>query len=249
MDIRITITRLMAGLAAMIAALALPGQVEAMANRSINLTGPVWDYYTAHAYREAPVLAELRAETAKLGGSAQMQIGPEQGAFMGMIASLMGAREIIEFGTFTGYSSLAMALAAPEARIIAVDVSEEWTATARRYWEKAGVASRVTLRLDGGAAAIADLFKQGRAESFDLAFIDADKTGYDAYYEGALKLLRKGGLIMVDNVLWDGDVADAAKKDADTEAIRAINAKIRADARVTLCMVPIGDGLTMARKG
>jgi predicted O-methyltransferase YrrM len=239
----------MAGLAAAIAALVLLGQVETMTNRTINLTGPVWDYYTAHAYREAPVLAELRAETAKLGGSAQMQIGPEQGAFMGMIAALMGAREIVEFGTFTGYSSLAMALGAPEARITAVDINAEWTAIGQRHWEKAGVASRITLRLDGGAAAIADLLGKGRANTFDLAFIDADKTGYDAYYEGALKLLRPGGLVMIDNVLWDGDVADLAKKDADTEAIRALNAKVRADERVTLCMVPIGDGVTMARKG
>jgi caffeoyl-CoA O-methyltransferase len=219
-----------------------------MTNRTINFTGPVWDYYAAHAYREPPVLAELRAETAKLGGAAQMQIGPEQGAFMGMVAGLMDAREIIEFGTFTGYSSLALALGAPEARITAVDVSAEWTAIGQRYWQKAGVASRITLRLDGGTAAIADLLRHGRTGTFDLAFIDADKTGYDAYYEGALKLLRPGGLIMIDNVLWDGEVANPAKKDADTEAIRALNAKVRGDERVTLCMVPIGDGVTMARK-
>jgi predicted O-methyltransferase YrrM len=219
-----------------------------MTNRTIAVTGRLWDYYAAHAYREPPVLAELRAETAKLGGSAQMQIGPEQGAFMAMVAALMDAREIIEFGTFTGYSSLAMALGCPQARITAVDINAEWTAMGRRYWEKAGVASRIDLRLDGGAAAIADLLEKGRADSFDLAFIDADKTGYDTYYEGALKLLRPGGLVLIDNVLWDGDVADPAKQDADTAAIRKLNAKVRADERVTLCMVPIGDGLTMARK-
>ncbi|MFN0192559.1 MAG: class I SAM-dependent methyltransferase [Aestuariivirga sp.] len=220
-----------------------------MSNRTINLTGPVWDYYSAHAYRESSILAELRAETAKLGGSAQMQIGPEQGAFMGMLAALMGAKQVIEFGTFTGYSALAMALGAPEAKITAVDVSAEWTAIGRRYWDKAGVGQRITLRLDGGVAAIADLLGQGHAGAFDLAFIDADKTGYDAYYEGSLKLLRRGGLILVDNVLWDGDVANPEKKDADTEAIRALNTKIKADPRISLCMVPIGDGLTMARKG
>ncbi len=192
-------------------------------------------------------MANLRAETVKLGGDAAMQIGPEQGAFMGMIAALMGAREIVEFGTFTGYSSLAMLLAS-EARITCIDVSEQFTSIARDYWKNAGVGSRVTLRLDGGHAAIADLLGQGRAGSFDLCFIDADKPSYDAYYEGALKLLRMGGLIMIDNVLWGGDVADPAKTDADTTALRALNSKIKSDARVALAMVPIGDGLTLARK-
>ena len=218
-----------------------------MTGKTIGLSGALYDFYAAHAYREPDVLKELRAETAKLGGNAAMQIGPEQGAFMGLLVKLMGARRVIEFGTFTGYSSLAMALAGAT-RITCADISKEWTDIGRRYWEKAGVADRIDLHLDGGNAVIERLLSNGEDGTFDLAFIDADKTGYDAYYEGALKLLRPGGLILVDNVLWGGAVADPAKADADTEAIRAIDAKIAGDARVDICMVPICDGLTMARK-
>jgi predicted O-methyltransferase YrrM len=178
---------------------------------------------------------------------AGMQIAPEQGAFMGMIAAVMDARHILEIGTFTGYSSLAMALSCG-AHITCVDVSEKFTSMARTYWATAGVADRVTLRLDGGHVAIADLLAHGKAGSFDLCFIDADKTSYDTYYEGALKLLRVGGLVMIDNVLWDGDVADASKTDDDTSALRVLNAKIKSDTRVAMVMVPIGDGMTLARK-
>jgi predicted O-methyltransferase YrrM len=218
-----------------------------MTGKTIGLTGALYDYYAAHAYREPEVLKELRLETAKLGGDAQMQIGPEQGAFMGLIVKLMGAKRALEFGTFTGYSSLAMALAGAE-RITCADVSKEWTDIGRKYWSKAGVTDRIDLHLDGGKAVIGRLLHSGAAGTFDLAFIDADKTGYDAYYEGSLELLRKGGLVLVDNTLWGGDVADPAKKDADTQAIRALNAKIAKDARVEICMTPICDGLTMARK-
>jgi len=219
-----------------------------MSNTTINLTGAIATYYNGHAYREPAVLAELRSITArKAGGNAGMQIAPEQGAFMGMIAGLMEARHIIEIGTFTGYSSLAMALGS-KAHITAVDVSEEWTSIARDHWLKSGVASRITLRLDGGHAAIADLLARGRGGQFDLCFIDADKSSYDAYYEGALTLLRVGGLVMIDNVLWGGEVADNSINDADTSALRALNTKIRSDPRVSLAMVPIGDGLTLARK-
>ncbi len=219
-----------------------------MSNTTINLTGAIATYYAAHAYSEPQVLTELRALTAeKTGGNAAMQIAPEQGAFMGLIAGIMNAKHILEIGTFTGYSSLAMALGC-QAHITAVDVSEEWTSIARTFWEKAGVASRITLRLDGGHAAIGGLLKSGLAGKFDLCFIDADKSSYDAYYEGALKLLRAGGLIMIDNVLWDGAVADAAKNDGDTLALRSLNSKIKEDARVSVAMVPIGDGLTLARK-
>ena len=154
-------------------------------------------------------------ETASLGSNAGMQIGPEQGAFMSLIVKLMGARRVIEFGTFTGYSSLAMALAGAT-RITCADVSKEFTDIARRFWAKAGVADRIELHLDGGNAVIARCLADGEAGTFDLAFIDADKSGYDAYYEGALKLLRPGGLVLVDNTLWGGDVADAGGKDADT---------------------------------
>jgi predicted O-methyltransferase YrrM len=219
-----------------------------MSNTTINLTGAIATYYNDNAYREPAVLAELRSITArKTGGNAGMQIAPEQGAFMAMIAGLMEARHIIEIGTFTGYSSLAMALGS-KAHITAVDVSEEWTAIARDHWLKGGVASRITLRLDGGHAAIADLLTRGRGGEFDLCFIDADKSSYDAYYEGALTLLRVGGLVMLDNVLWGGKVADSSINDADTLALRALNTKIRSDPRVSLAMVPIGDGLTLARK-
>ncbi len=217
-----------------------------MTGKTIGLKGDLYDYYAAHAYREPDVLKELRLETAKLT-QAGMQIGPEQGAFMGLLVKLMGARRIIEFGTFTGYSSLAMALAGA-AKITCADVSKEWTDIGRKYWIKAGVADRIDLHLDGGNAVIDRLLKNGEAGTFDLAFIDADKTGYDDYYEGALKLLRAGGLILIDNTLWGGEVADFKVTDADTNAIRAINSKVAKDNRVEICMTPICDGLTMARK-
>ncbi len=218
-----------------------------MAGKTIGLNGPLESYYRAHAGREPAILAELRAETAKLGSSADMQIGPEQGAFMALLVKLMGARRILEIGTFTGYSTLAMALAG-DVRIVAADVSREWTDIGRRYWARAGVADRIDLHLDGGAATIARLEAAGEAGTLDLAFIDADKSGYDAYYEGALRLLRPGGLLLIDNVLWGGDVADPTKSDADTAAIRALNAKVAADSRVEHAMVPLSDGLTLARK-
>lgn len=218
-----------------------------MTGKTIGLEGRLYDYYAAHGYREPEILKELRLETAKLGGNAQMQIGPEQGAFMAMLVKLMGAKRILEIGTFTGYSSLAMALAG-DVKIIAADVSEEWTTVARKFWKKAGVEGRIDLRLGPGAETIQHLLKAGATGSFDLMFIDADKTSYDIYYEGGLKLLRTGGVMLIDNVLWSGSVADPSKKDEDTSALRALNAKIMSDARVDLVMVPICDGVTMARK-
>ncbi len=218
-----------------------------MTGKTIGLEGRLYDYYAAHAYREPEVLKELRVETAKLGGNARMQIGPEQGAFMAMLVKLMGAKRILEIGTFTGYSSLAMALAG-DVKIIAADVSEEWTKVARRYWKKAGVQGRIDLRLGAGAETIQQLLKSGEASRFDLMFIDADKTSYDIYYEGGLKLLRPGGVMLIDNVLWSGSVADPSIKDEDTIALRVLNTKIIADERVDLVMVPICDGVTMARK-
>jgi len=218
-----------------------------MTGKTIGLEGRLYDYYAAHGYREPEVLKELRVETAKLGGPSAMQIGPEQGAFMGMLVKLMGAKRILEIGTFTGYSSLAMALAG-DVKIIAVDVSEEWTNVARKYWKKARVENRIELRLGPGAEIIEQLLKAGEASRFDMMFIDADKTSYDIYYEGGLKLLRPGGVILIDNVLWSRSVADPSKPDEDTSALRALNAKIMVDARVDLVMVPICDGVTMARK-
>jgi predicted O-methyltransferase YrrM len=218
-----------------------------MTGKTIGLEGRLYDYYAAHGYREPEILKELRAETAKLGGLAQMQIGPEQGAFMAMLVKLMGAKRILEVGTFTGYSSLAMAMAG-DVKIIAADVSEEWTNVARKYWKKAGVDGRIELRLGPAAETLEQLLKVGEASRFDLMFIDADKSSYDIYYEGGLKLLRSGGVMLIDNVLWSGSVADPAINDEDTSALRALNTKIMADARVDLVMVPICDGVTMARK-
>jgi len=218
-----------------------------MSTTTLGFSGEVEAYFRSHACREPAILAELRSETAKLGGDAVMQIAPEQGAFMGLLAQLMDALRILEIGTFTGYSSLALALAS-DASITTVDVSEEWTNVARRFWKKAGVDHRLTLRLDGGHSAIADLLAGGAAGTYDMCFLDADKSSYDAYYEGCLKLLRRGGLMMIDNVLWGGDVADLTKTDADTTALRTLNAKVKSDARVQFSMIPIADGLTLARK-
>jgi len=219
-----------------------------MSSRTLSLDDRLYDYLLANSLREPAVLAELRAETATLPG-ALMQISPEQGQFMQLLARLLGAKRCIEIGTFTGYSSLAVALALPaDGRILCCDVSDEYTQVARRYWAKAGVADKVTLALGPALATLDAMLAKGDAGRFDMAFIDADKAGYDAYYERCLRLLRPGGLILIDNVLWSGDVADPAKDDADTQAIRALNAKLAKDERVDLSLLPVGDGLTLARK-
>jgi caffeoyl-CoA O-methyltransferase len=177
-----------------------------------------------------------------------MQIAPEQGQFMALLVRLTGARRILEIGVFTGYSSLAMALAlGRDARFTCCDISEEYTAVARKYWAKAGVADRIELKLGPAAETLKGLLKGSEGE-IDFAFIDADKTNYETYYDLALQLLRPGGLIAIDNVLWGGDVANPKKMDEDTEAIRRINKKVHADERVDVSLVPIGDGLTLARK-
>lgn len=218
-----------------------------MANRSIQITDRLYDYMIANSVREAPILAELRAETAGMP-HAMMQIGPEQGQFMALLVRLMGARNIVEVGTFTGYSSLAMALAAKDARITCCDISEEYTAVARRYWARAGVADRIDLRLGPAAKTLEGMLADGARGKVDFAFIDADKTNYARYYELILEMLRPGGLVAIDNVLWGGEVADPAVNDQDTVAIRGVNKKVLADERVDLSLVPIGDGLTLARK-
>jgi caffeoyl-CoA O-methyltransferase len=194
------------------------------------------------------VLRRLREETAGLE-HADMQIGPEQGQLMALLLELLDARRVLEIGTFTGYSALVMALALPEdGRVVACDVSEEWTSIGRRYWEEAGVAHKIDLRLAPAAETLQALLADGREGTFDFAFIDADKEGYDRYYELALRLVRTGGLVAIDNTLWEGKVADPSATDADTEAIRALNAKLRTDERVTLSLLPVGDGLTLALK-
>ena len=214
-----------------------------MSNRTINLTDEVIDYVRRVGVREHPVLARLREETASLP-MAQMQIAPEQGAFMSLLVKLIDARRILEIGTFTGYSSTAMALAMPaDGRIVCCDVSEEWTDVARRAWADAGVADRVDLRLAPATETLATL-DDG---SFDLAFIDADKTGYDAYYTGCLRLVRPGGLILIDNTLQDGRVADDGADDENVRAIRGLNARIAADEQVDAVLLPLADGLTLVR--
>jgi predicted O-methyltransferase YrrM len=206
------------------------------------------EYIRSVTLREPEVLRRLREETAKLPNSI-MQIAPEQGQFMGMLMRLLGAKRTLEVGVFTGYSSTSVALALPDdGKIIACDVSAEYTSVARRYWREAGVEHKVDLRLAPAVDTLDSLLAEGRSGAFDFAFIDADKENYDRYYERALKLLRPGGLIAVDNVLWHGKVLDDSIQDADTRAIRALNEKLHGDERVWLSLVSIGDGLTLACK-
>jgi predicted O-methyltransferase YrrM len=219
-----------------------------MSNRTLGLSDAVYAYLLEASLREPPLLKALREETAKMP-EANMQISPEQGQFMALLARLMDARRCIEVGVFTGYSSLALALALPESgRIIACDVSEEWTRVARRYWREAGVAHKIDLRIALAIDTLRSLRANGGDGSFDFAFVDADKTSYGDYYEELLKLLRPGGLIAIDNTLWAGKVADPDVQDEDTVAIREFNAKLLADQRIDLSLVPIADGLTLARK-
>lgn len=219
-----------------------------MSSRTLQMTDRLYDYLLQASLREPPLLAELRAETAKLP-MAGMQISPEQGQFMAFLVETIGARRTVEVGTFTGYSALCVALVLPAGgKVIACDISEEYTAVGRRYWSRAGVADKIDLRLAPALDTLGRLLADGGAGSIDFAFIDADKREYDAYYEAVLKLLRPGGVIAIDNVLWSGAVADPARQDDDTRAIRALNEKLKADPRISLSLVPIGDGLTLARK-
>jgi predicted O-methyltransferase YrrM len=216
--------------------------------RTIDLTDKLYDYMLEVSLREAPLLARLREETARLP-MAGMQIGPEQGQLMALLARLVGARQCLEIGSFTGYSALVVALALPaDGRIIACDIDAKTTAIARRYWTAGGVADKIDLRLAPALATLDALLAERREGSFDFAFIDADKENYDAYYERVLRLLRVGGLIIIDNVLWSGAVADLRRKDADTTALRALNRKLRDDERVDLSLLPLADGITLARK-
>ncbi len=218
-----------------------------MSDRTLNLDDTLYQYLLDASLREHPVLAELRALTHR-HPLARMQISPEQGQFMALLVKLIGARSTLEIGVFTGYSALAVALALPQdGRIVACDVSREYTDVGRTYWDKAGVAAKIDLRLAPAVDTLDGLIAEGQAGRFDFAFIDADKTSYDAYYERCLTLLREGGLIAIDNVLWGGHVARPAEDD-DTAAIQALNRKLHGDARVDLSMLPISDGLTLARK-
>lgn len=221
-----------------------------MANRTIQVTDTLYDYILSASAREPEILTRLRQETAeRTGDRRNMQIAPDQGQFMALLVRLMRARKTLEVGVFTGYSSLAVALALPEdGQIVACDVSEEWTSIARRYWEEAGVASKIDLRLAPALESLDALVGAGEAGTFDFAFIDADKGNYAGYYERSLALLRPGGLIAVDNTLWSGKVADPSVDDPDTASMRAFNEKLHGDDRVDLSLLSIGDGLTLARK-
>jgi len=205
-------------------------------------------YLLSVSLREPPVLRSLREETDR-SERAGWEIAPEQGQFLALLVQLMGARQIIEIGVFAGYSALWTALALPEdGRIIACEISEQYTSIARRYWKEAGVDNRIGLRIGPALNTLRGLLSGGQQGRFDLVFIDADKTNYEGYYECALELLRSGGLIAVDNVLWSGRVLDAQSTEPDTLAVRAFNQKLLSDTRVSLSMVPIGDGLTLALK-
>ena len=219
-----------------------------MSHRTIVMSDPLYDYLLGMSLRETVLLNRLREETAKLPRGT-MQISPEQGQLMSLLVKLMGARRCIEVGVFTGYSSLSVALALPpDGRLLACDVSEEFTSVARRYWDEAGVTGKIELVLAQALDTLDARLKAGEAGQYDFAFIDADKANYGGYYERILKLLRPGGLVLVDNVLWSAAVIDVKDQSEDTRAIRDFNEKLHTDERVDLSMLPVGDGLTLARK-
>jgi caffeoyl-CoA O-methyltransferase len=219
-----------------------------MSNKTIGLSDELAAYVVAHGVREPEVLERLREETAALPQHG-MQIAPEQGALLAMLVELTGARRCLEVGTFTGYSSTVIALAMPDdGRLLCCDVSEEWTSVARRAWADAGVADKVELRIQPARDTLDELLAAGEEATYDLAFLDADKTSYDDYYERLLRLVRPGGLIVIDNVLWSGDVLDDDTSDASTLALQALNAKLAADERISVCLLPVADGVTLARR-
>ncbi|MCH7936300.1 MAG: class I SAM-dependent methyltransferase [Proteobacteria bacterium] len=219
-----------------------------MSSRTIVLTDALYEYMLSVSLREPGVLRRLREETAKMAQH-NMQISPEQGQFMALLVELTGASKCLEIGTFTGYSALSVALALPgDGRIVACDISEEFTSLAKPYWREAGVAGKIDLRLGPALETLDALIAGGEGGAFDFAFIDADKVNYLGYFQRALDLVRAGGLILVDNVLWHGAVVDPSRDDEDTEAIRAFNRALADDPRISLSLVPIGDGLTLARK-
>jgi O-methyltransferase len=218
-----------------------------MGTRSL-VPDAIEQYVSEIITRETPLQRRLRAETAVLPHSC-MQIGPDQGALLALLVRLTGVRRALEIGTFTGYSALAVASALPaNGKLVTCDASEEWTQIARRYWAEAGLANRIELRLGLAAETLAELLQEGAEASFDFAFIDADKESYDIYYEACLRLVRPGGLIAVDNVLWHGAVVDSSVTDEETEAIRKLNRKMRDDSRVEICLLTVGDGVMLARK-
>jgi predicted O-methyltransferase YrrM len=218
-----------------------------MSHRTLNLDDTLFDYVVAHSTREHPEQVSLRAAT-RDHPHAGMQIAPDQGQFLQMLVKLIGARHTIEVGVFTGYSALSVALALPaDGKVLACDISDEYTRVGLPHWERAGVSHKIDLRLAPALHTLDAQLASGLAGKFDFAFIDADKTGYDAYYERCLQLIRPGGLIAIDNVLWGGSVARLATSD-DTVALQRLNDKLLADERIDLSMLTIGDGVTLARK-
>jgi caffeoyl-CoA O-methyltransferase len=219
-----------------------------MTDRRLLVTDDIHRYLVEHSVREPDVLARLRAATASLP-LAQMQIGPEQGQLLALLAKLVGAKRCVEVGVFTGYSSLAVALALPDdGRILACDVSKEWTAMARRFWREAGVEHKIELKLQPAVRTLEERLAAGEAGRYDFAFVDADKPAYDSYYELLLKLLRPGGLMALDNTLWSGAVLNPEEREPNTVALRALNDKLHRDERIDLSLLPVGDGVTLARK-
>jgi caffeoyl-CoA O-methyltransferase len=219
-----------------------------MSNATLGLPEDLHAYLLDVGVREPELLRELRAETAAMPEH-DMQIAPEQGALMGLLVELIGARRCLEVGTFTGYSSLAVALAMPpEGSMVCCDISRDWTDVARRYWQRAGVADRIELRLGPALDSLDALLAEGQAGTFDFAFLDADKVQYPEYVDRAIALLRPGGLLAIDNVFWGGEVANPAIDDESVRGIRSMSRALAEDGRVTLAMVPIADGLTLARK-
>jgi predicted O-methyltransferase YrrM len=219
-----------------------------MSKQTLGLEQSLYDYLLLASLREPIILTQLRQETSQLPMS-RMQISPEQGQFMALLVKLMGAKKTLEIGVFTGYSSLVVALALPaDGKIVGCDVSEEFTSIARRYWQEAGVADKIDLHIAPALETLDNLLTAGEAGTFDFAFIDADKGNYENYYEQCLELIRPGGLIVIDNVLWSGKVADPEIQDNQTNKIRAFNRKLHQDSRITLSLVPIADGLSLAMK-
>lgn len=219
-----------------------------MSNQTISITDSIYNYICENSLREDENLSSLRAYTYRME-QRNMQISPEQGQFMQLLIKVMGAKKTIEVGVFTGYSSLCVALALPnDGSMVACDISKKFTDIAEKYWEDANVRDKINLKIGPAKDTLKELIDKDMSNTFDFAFIDADKINYDNYYELCLELLRPGGLIAIDNVLWSGDVADDRINDIDTEAIRYLNKKLHKDSRVNISLIPIGDGLTLALK-